>query len=288
MEVVQPETRACPACGSDSGHSTFSVNGYDMKECDVCGTLYVERPPATAELEAIYAAPNYRERGDVDELRFAREAGARADILDQQGCRSVLEIGCAEGFFLDAARARGMHVEALEPGASANRAIERGHVIHRVWLREFEPSIARFDGVAMWDVLEHLVDPRQALAHASSWLREGGVLAISTPSWSGLAARMLGRKFPMVIPPEHLEVFTRRGLEHLLARTGFRSFRWTSYSNLGCEQLDRGFQRYLLGSSRPARLIAAAFAHLGARPFEWVDRLGWGISYELYARKLDG
>jgi SAM-dependent methyltransferase len=152
-----------------------------------------------------------------------------------------------------------------------------------VWLEAFVPE-APFDVLALFEVLEHLPDPFAALERMREWLAPGAVLALSTPSYSGAPARLLGRKFPLVTPPDHLELFTKRGLAHLLDRAGFTPMRWTSFSNLDDTAIARNLQRFALGGSRPAAAIASVLGKLGAAPVRWLDRAGLGTSFEVYAR----
>ena len=124
--------------------------------------------------------------------------------------------------------------------------------------------------------------PQTAIRH----LRPGGTLALSTPSASGLPARVLGRRFPMLCPPNHLELFSRAGMTALLERSGVRPFRWDSFSNLDRPALERSFQRYFLGGSSSARIAAQALAALAHAPVQLVDRAGLGISFEIYAEPV--
>jgi hypothetical protein len=135
----------------------------------------------------------------------------------------------------------------------------------------------------MWEVVEHVAVPKDILLQARKWLRPGGFLALSTPSSSGLPARALGPRFPMVIPPDHLSLFSRRGLQTLLGAVDFDPVRWTSFSGLDRAALSRGFQRFVLGSSLPARAVSAGLA-LAAEPVaRLVDRAGLGTGFEVYA-----
>lgn len=87
----------------------------------------------------------------------------------------------------------------------------------------------------------------------------------------------------MLCPPNHLEVFTRRGVAALLQRGGFRPFRWQSFSNLDHAALQRSLQRFFLGTSPPAQWASAAIATLAHPPVQLIDRIGLGISFEVYA-----
>jgi SAM-dependent methyltransferase len=273
--------RACPACGHVVARPAFVAHGFEHLRCARCDTLFVAVLPA--EVEATYLAPDYHSTAEGQELRMRAEADARAAVLRKFGCRDVLEVGCGPGHFLDAVRDLGMRAEGVDRARTAAAPRARGHLVHDCWLQDLAPVAPRFDAVAMWEVLEHLPDPKAMLLQARRWLRPGGFLALSTPSSSGVPARLLGARFPMVCPPDHLELFSRRGLAVLLASAGFDPVRWTSFSGLGRPQLRRGFQRHLLGDSAPARLLAGGLAVAAELPMRLVDRAGLGSAFEVYA-----
>lgn len=247
--------------------------------------MFVSPLPSPEVVQATYLDPEYH--GDVaaSEARMRAEARARAQVMAERGCTRVLEVGCGAGFFVEALLERGIDAEGVDPGPQAQRAAARGLPIFPIWLEDHQPR-APYDGVAMFELLEHLPDPVQALQRCHRFMKPGATLALSTPSASGLPARALGRRFPMLCPPNHLEVFSRRGVSVLLERGGFRPFRWISFSNLDHAALQRSFQRFFLGSSTPARRVAGVLATMAKAPVELVDRAGLGISFEVYAELL--
>ncbi len=276
-------TRACPACGLERSRFAFEVAGFVHVRCAGCDTLFVAALPPADQVEATYLAPDYHSSAEGQEQRMRSEADTRAQILRKFGCRDVLEIGCGPGHFLDAVRELGLRVEGVDRARTAAGARARGHTIHDCWLQDLAPVEARFDAVAMWEVIEHVPDPKDMLMAARRWLRPGGFLALSTPSSSGLPARALGARFPMVCPPDHLALFSRRGLTALLGATGFEPVRWTSFSGLGRAQLRRGFQRFLLGEGLPGRALASGLAVAAELPMQLMDRAGLGSAFEVYA-----
>ncbi len=277
--------RPCPACGVQRSRDAFVVDGFPHARCLPCGTVFVSPLPTPQQVQATYLDPDYHGDVSASEERMRAEAHARALVMQQRGCTRVLEIGCGAGFFVEALLELGIDAEGVDPGPQAKRAAARGLPIHTIWLEDHEPA-APYDGVAMFELLEHLPDPVEALRWSHRFITSGGTLALSTPSASGVPARMLGRRFPMLCPPNHLEVFTRRGVDTLLARGGFRPFRWDSFSNLDRAALRRSFQRYFVGSSTPARWVAQAMAVAAGAPVRLLDRAGLGISFEVYAEPV--
>lgn len=277
-----PHARLCPACGGSATRGAFVVADFEHVRCRRCGTLFITPLPAAEVIESLYLTPEYRSSSAAQGARMRAEADARAAVLRGFGCRDVLEVGCGDGHFLDAVRDLGMRVEGVDRTPMARGPRERGHLVHDAWLQDLEAT-PRFDAVALWEVIEHLAEPRESLLQVRRFLRPGGRLALSTPSWSGVPARLMRSRFVMISPPEHLEIFSRRGLALLLRAAGFEPVRWTSFSGLGREPLRRGFQRYLLGDSAPARALAAGLAAAAELPMRLVDRVGLGISFEIYA-----
>jgi hypothetical protein len=74
----------------------------------------------------------------------------------------------------------------------------------------------------MLDVIEHLPNPLETLALVGQALDVGGWLMISTGDWDSLLARVMGRRWRLMTPPQHLFYFSRRTLTESLRQCGFR------------------------------------------------------------------
>ncbi len=283
--MTETSERRCPACGLVDAQPAFEHTGFVYVRCRPCGTLYVSPLPDEETITASYLVPDYHHgvESDTSAARMREEARARARIVADMGVRSLLEVGCGAGYFLEACGELGIEAQGVDPSRTGALAAERGLSVFVGWLDEFE-SDRTYDAAAMFEVLEHVPEPVDMLRKVRTMVRPGGVLALSTPSWSGLPARLLRRRFPMVCPPQHLELFSRRGLQRLLARGGFEPVQWTSFSNLDADALARNFQRYFVGDSAVAQQGARWLGALAAAPARWLDRAGLGISYEVYAR----
>ena len=83
----------------------------------------------------------------------------------------------------------------------------------------------------MSQVLEHSINPIQWLSSAYSLLSFGGILLIAVPLYKG-SYRFLGLKDPFIIPPEHLNFFTKKSLRQAALNAGFRPVCSFSYSRI--------------------------------------------------------
>jgi SAM-dependent methyltransferase len=135
----------------------------------------------------------------------------------------LLDVGAGKGHFMAAARELGWHVDGIEfSAASAATAAELYGVEVRVADFMSMPDDGRlYDAVVMIHVLEHLPDPRFAIARARSLLAPGGRLLISVPNAASLQARLFGSRWLHLDLPRHLYHFTPDALSVLLEGSGF-------------------------------------------------------------------
>lgn len=105
--------------------------------------------------------------------------------------KSVLEVGCAEGWFLEEAVRRGMTVKAIEPSAAhAEYSRSKGFDVINGFFPDDVDLEQQFDFVIFNDVFEHLPDPVKAIHHSEALLRQGGVLVLNLPSNRGVLYRL--------------------------------------------------------------------------------------------------
>jgi 2-polyprenyl-3-methyl-5-hydroxy-6-metoxy-1,4-benzoquinol methylase len=78
-----------------------------------------------------------------------------------------------------------------------------------------------YDLITFWDVLEHLESPRQSLQKAFSLLRPGGYIAISTGDIESNFAKISGRFWHLLTPPNICIFFPTRTIRILLHQVVF-------------------------------------------------------------------
>jgi len=137
--------------------------------------------------------------------------------------KRLLDVGAATGFFLDLARQAGWETAGIEPAETA-AAVARGKKLD-VKTGILEPDVyteSSFDVITLWDVIEHLPDPVATMRLITALLKPGGVVAINTPDSSSLWSKLMGSRWHMLCPPEHLCLFSTHSFDLMLAQIGLR------------------------------------------------------------------
>jgi 2-polyprenyl-3-methyl-5-hydroxy-6-metoxy-1,4-benzoquinol methylase len=135
----------------------------------------------------------------------------------------LLELGCAAGFLLEAARRRGWSVTGLDISDFATQhARERFGLdarVQTVAAARFDPGA--FDVIAAFEYIEHVEDPVSTLRAIRPWLRSDGLLVLTTPNAGGWQARRHPDRFIGFQESTHLAYFTPATMRRLLRDTGF-------------------------------------------------------------------
>lgn len=189
--------------------------------CASCATLFVKDlpgPEQAFDYEAYYRPQNLA----IPDFVRQRVRETLRRFTPYRTAGGLFDVGFGAGAFLDEARAAGWRTAGIEASAPpVAQARANGHDARLLAeLSSFDSSA--FDVVVATEVIEHVEQPMDVLETASRLLRTGGLLYLTTPAGDGLNGRVLGAGWATMAPPEHLALFSRRGLGLLLARGGFR------------------------------------------------------------------
>jgi 2-polyprenyl-3-methyl-5-hydroxy-6-metoxy-1,4-benzoquinol methylase len=228
--LVYPATASGRPPVEEFACTTDGLSAHDeIVQCRDCGLLKAVAPIDADEILANYADvvdPTY-----LDEEVSRRELFAWfADAIAGHPVRGrrLFEVGANVGLFLSVASEQGWEARGVEPSAWA---VEQGHERFGVDLRQgtietLDEPEGGADVVAMFDVLEHLVDPLAALKALRPLLDDEGLLVLSTVNAAGLHARVRKGSWPWFIR-SHLFYFTPDTLAAMLRKAGFQMVEWT-------------------------------------------------------------
>lgn len=252
---------SCRLCGEDVFSGLFVVNGHAIVRCRSCGFVQVAEPPDAEGLRRIYQASYFDKGKYVDDRSGRCEQQRRIHWLTRCGVTSgarVLDFGCATGEFLAMARET-FDVWGTDLSTAAIDKARRNLPDLSQRLSIWQPpgddlEQGFFDAIVLWDVVEHLKYPVGLLDHLVGGLRPGGVLALSTPDIGALTARLMGRRWHFMTPPEHLGFFDRNTISKLLAQAGVRE---TARRECG-KWVNTGFLFYKFGRMFPEMVTPSA------------------------------
>lgn len=226
---------SCNICGGERHRRIWSKEGFDLVKCNDCALVFVKNPPTAEDLKGYYGFESgYHSgltRSGPEFETHVREAQENIRFLEKfSHAGKLLDIGCSTGLFLQAAQVKSWQVQGLEYSADAARfAVEQyGLAVTHGSLDDYVPTTEpRFDVVTMWDVLEHVPDPRSAVRRVRELLRTNGLLFVKTPNVDGLFPRAslhaarLANYWPHPEPPGHLFQFSKATLSRLVQEEGF-------------------------------------------------------------------
>jgi len=242
------ETVACNLCGAndfeviyppkyelakpDEILNTFRSSGDEklldqLVRCKSCGLQYLNprlrsdvviQGYSTGSDETFISQIEGRERTFTKSLKLIEKyKPSRGRLLD---------VGTAGGSFMFVAKAAGWQVEGCEPNRWmcdwANNHYGLKIVPGTVF--DMQLSAESFDAVALWDVLEHTLDPKATLKECARVLKPGGLLVVNYPNIQSAIARLMGRRWVFLLSV-HLYYFTARTLAKMLNELNFRIVR---------------------------------------------------------------
>jgi 2-polyprenyl-3-methyl-5-hydroxy-6-metoxy-1,4-benzoquinol methylase len=175
----------CPACGGPGRDRGYQVEGLDLYRCRLCRTEYFVRRPGREHTKDYW--DGYKLDLYADEVVQAEYEARYDEIIGRVRAaypriESVLDIGCGIGNFVDWAGRHGLRAigSDVDPTAVAE-ARERGLDVHVADELAENVAAESVDMVTLWDVIEHVYEPRELLASALVHLKPGGVVVMETP-----------------------------------------------------------------------------------------------------------
>jgi 2-polyprenyl-3-methyl-5-hydroxy-6-metoxy-1,4-benzoquinol methylase len=196
--------------------------------CTDCGFIFLNPRMGHKALELYYSKQSRLPRKDIDpESPFSRLMAIQSDYIkshkDLTPNASVLEVGCAEGFFLNYLNRMvvgGLQIFGSEPSrryAEFASSLMPQANIYEVPFERAPLKHGGFDFIIARHVLEHLSNPLESLGRMRSLVTPEGAIYIEVPDTASITPAISD-----FFHHEHLSYFTEETLTAILARNNLR------------------------------------------------------------------
>ena len=242
MSNHQESFSRCKLCSRDGSTPTYRLGKGAVYRCPHCDFHFLNQLDGNVDAEEVrlstvgrrYIESRMAEGGHLHPLRLQ---------LVTQHCSinnaMTLDIGAGLGQFILLLQQQGAMALGIEPSA-----LRRAYALEAYGL-ELNPRPAddgywqtgyskAFDLITLWDVIEHVDDPRSTLAAAATLLKPGGLICLDTPDrevisyrLSQIVNRLSSGTLPLFFSHfystaryGHKQIFTRRQITELLQDCG--------------------------------------------------------------------
>jgi cyclopropane fatty-acyl-phospholipid synthase-like methyltransferase len=228
--------KKCPVCNNWDFSRSYVIRGYMYYSCNSCGVLcLIDKENVSKSSSGKYNEDYFKGAlkenmsGYIDYAKQSLPLRMYFRIVLSHIKRhlsfdtpvSLLDVGCAYGFFLDEARKLGMTVHGLDLSEDAIRWMENHLDINGTVGISSDAPEGPFDIITAMEVIEHVQEPRSFVADLHKRIKDNGLLVIHTGATDSPASKLLGRWWWYLNPPDHCIIFSRRALRDLISNSGF-------------------------------------------------------------------
>jgi len=247
----------CHNCGSSSYSHFMDTNCLGTNtpltsvRCDECGLVFLNPRPdkelgkayfdkAYSGVEGFENHSYYRDHDSIllrNNQRF--EYIKKLDVAD----KSILDFGAGQGHFVKVAQENGWEVVGVEQSKEGIAAAKR---LFNIDLKNSIENIKgrKFSVICLWDVIEHLEDPKAVLLMLAEYLHQDGYFIIETGNINSYSFYMDRKKWGYW-SVDHFYYFSYSTLKDLLERIGFRIVHLNINDILKTKRSDKGWSKYL-------------------------------------------
>jgi 2-polyprenyl-3-methyl-5-hydroxy-6-metoxy-1,4-benzoquinol methylase len=208
----------------------YSVSGeeFQLLHNEDLGLLETSPQPSSEKLPDYYKSEDYISHTDTKRNLFERAYHVirkialkrKLKLINAFGTegKSLLDIGCGTGDFLEIAQQNDWTVSGIEPNQSAriiaNKKVEAA-VYEIEELLKFQDH--SFDVITLWHVLEHLPKLEEHILTIKRLLKPNGTLIIAVPNYKSYDAEHYKNFWAAYDVPRHLWHFSKTSIGNLFA-----------------------------------------------------------------------
>lgn len=225
----------CPVCSSSQFSPflscvdyTVSNETFNIVECNSCSFRFTNPIPTEDKIGEYYKSEDYishsgTKKGIVNRLyhlvrNYTLKQKFKLVNKHAKG-KTLLDIGCGTGDFLNYLKQQGWNVNGLEPDEDARNLCKTSHGIDTVSTSELHNlENESVDIITMWHVLEHVYNLNKDLEKIKSVLKKDGTLFVAVPNCSSYDAKKYKEYWAAYDLPIHLYHFRPNNIKELFAK----------------------------------------------------------------------
>lgn len=228
-------------CSQTAPTKPFVAEGpVDYVQCSGCGLIFRQHPETVVYDDSYFDPTRFDLWAHIQEKLIPKRLDQIASLFPNAATITVLEVGGGRGSLLPHLATRGWQYAVVEPSLTARTYIERTFSIP-VFSNLTDVPEKSFDVIHLNHVLEHIINPVQALQTMRARLKCGGWIWIEVPQ-ELMSFRLLrfmglitGRRglAETCFDPAHAVLYTKATLRQVLLAAGFSHVRimWQGWSN---------------------------------------------------------
>lgn len=229
--------RVCPICGNESYDYLDKIRlllpkeyhlpeEYYIVHCKTCGFCFSDTSATADDYNNYYSKCNTYSGTPVgmEEWNWIYEPAEKMVKPYINLNSHLIDMGFGKGIFLKWLEKRGYaNILGIDPSPESVKAIEKDG-IHAIEGNIFNPAEIQYqktaDCVFLFDVLEHLLFPYEAISTLKTYMKENCYFLISVPNYAYLKEN--NNPIVNMFNQEHINYFSIISLNNLLEKCGFR------------------------------------------------------------------
>lgn len=219
----------CPICLSQKCKFLYVKNKFNIFRCSYCLHVFVSPLPSEEEIKQFYdnkhkieGGYNYFQSYGTEYSPAMQEAVEFANKNLSKNA-SILDIGCGTGILLKLFQEQGfsnivgceISPEVLKNKVRENLDIRIGN-IQELFKDE------QFDFITAIYVFEHILNLSIFLNTVHRILKKDGFIFAKVPNIYGLGAKIRGKNWSNMKPPQHLNYFSKQSLQLMFLQKSFK------------------------------------------------------------------
>lgn len=230
---------------SDSG----LMGIFNIVKCNNCSFVYTNPRLTSKQLDELYSSnkilggnwrnfPYLFDKNQPDELQDLSNSAIKYDTLESWKERifrkyapnyvgmKMLDIGCGAGKFVR--QCLDLGIDAYGIDLSKDRieyGIKEYSLEGRIWqgtLIEEQNKHIKYDIITLWDVIEHVPNPKEILNEIRKIISIDSKLFILTMSLDSFTYKLYRSRWFYIHPPQHLSYFSHKTMEKMLRSEGYK------------------------------------------------------------------